>query len=149
MMPSDGLASHLIHCGPHTVAGLQFVGPDLDAMPDRLALRLYVNDPSLRLIPAQPAGVGGLPATLGIEGSVLEEHISPLSLAGNREDVGDGGVGLQTVVADEAARPSCQRRAEIASRGPAAVPLALHQRGHRVQVDLDPSLLCQFRCELD
>ena len=149
MMPSDGLASRLIHCGLHTVAGHQFGGRHLDAMPDRLALRLHVNDPSFRPIPAQPAGVGGLPATLGIEGSVLEEHVSPLSLAGNREDVGDGGVGLQTVVADEAARPSCQRRAEIAGRGPAAVTLALHQCGHGVQVDLDPSLLCQFRCELD
>src|SRR5205814_6914516 len=56
MMPRDGLASRLIHRGVHTVAGLQLVGPDLDAMPDRLALRLRIDDPSPRLIPSPPAG---------------------------------------------------------------------------------------------
>src|SRR5438067_8088658 len=124
MMPRDGLAPRLIHRGVHTVAGLQLVGPDLDAMPDRLALRLCVDDPSLRPIPAQPAGVGGLPAALGVEGGLLEEHVRPPSFAGNREDVGDGCVGPKTVVANEAAGPSRQRGRETAGRSPAPVALA-------------------------
>src|SRR5438034_11399582 len=126
MMASDGLAPGLVYRRVDPIAGLQFVRPNLDALPDRLALRLHIDDARLCPVPAEPAAVGGLSAALGIEGGLLEEHVRELSFAGNREDVGHGGVSLQTVVANEPARPSRQRCGETAGGGPAPVPLGLH-----------------------
>src|SRR2546427_7335654 len=106
MMPSDGLSPGLVHRRVNPIAGLQFVRPNLDALPDRFALRLHIDDARLGPVPADPAAVGGLSPALGIEGGLLEEHVRELSFAGNREDVGHGGVGPPTVLANETARPS-------------------------------------------
>ena len=73
-------------------------------MPDRLTLRLNVDDASPSLIPAEPTGVGGLPTPFRIEGCFLEEHVRVRRLACDRENVSDDGIGLQPVVTDEAVR---------------------------------------------
>src|SRR6267378_2209256 len=149
MVPSDGLASCGINRRVDAIAGLQPIGPYLDAMPDRLALRLNVDDAGLRPVPAEPAGVGGLPTAFGIEGRLLEKHIRLLRLTRDREDVADRAVRFQMVVANEAARPSRQRGGETAGRDPAPLTLGLHQRRHGFEVHFDASLLRQFSRELD
>ncbi len=130
MVPCHRLTALDINRRPDAIAGLQPVGPDLDSMPDRLTLRLNVDDTNLRPLPAEPAGVGGLPAALGVEGGLCQEHVGGLRLAGDREDVGDGRFRLQLVVADEPTGASGQWGSEAARGNPASVALALHQRGH-------------------
>src|ERR1700674_1934825 len=106
MMPCHRLSAWGINRCPDTIAGLQLVRPHFDSMPDRLTLRLHVDNASLRPTPAQRARVRRLPAALRVKGRFLEEHVGALRFAGHRKDLGDGRLRFKLVVADEPAGAS-------------------------------------------
>src|SRR5438270_10060870 len=120
MMPCYRLTACGIHRCMDAVAGLQPIGPHLDAMPDRFPLRLHVDNTNLRPVPDEPAGVGRLPTALRIEGRFLEKHVGAPRLAGDRKEFGDGRVRFQMVVADEPAGTSSKGGGEAASGDPAS-----------------------------
>src|ERR1700720_4550892 len=109
MMPCYSLSAGGINHCPNTIAGFQLVRPHFDSMPDRLTLRLHVDNANLRPTPAEGAGVGRLPAALRVKGRFLEKHVSALRFADHRKDLGNGRLRFQLVVADEPAGTSSQR----------------------------------------
>src|SRR5690349_4203691 len=102
VMDRDSLPASGVDLGVNPVAGLQPIGTDLNPVPDRLALRLHIDDLSLLVVPVEPAGVGGLPTAFRIEGRFLEEDIRLARLAGYGKDIGNGRRDLEAVVSDKA-----------------------------------------------
>ena len=138
-----------IHHCMDSIAWLQPVRGDLDAMPDRLTLGLNIDDASRGALPGQRPGVGRLPAALGVKRGLVQEYVGVLRLAGHRENIGDSGVAFQPVISDEPAGAPGQRRGKGARRDPASITLALHQGCHSLKIHAYTSLLSQLGSELD
>src|SRR5205807_9095736 len=85
MMTGDGLPPWRIDRGLDPVAGLQLVRARLDAMPDRFALRLDIDDEGFSTFPIEPARIGGLRATFGTQRARGEEEIGLFGTTGYRE----------------------------------------------------------------
>ena len=149
VMTGDRLTALSIHRGAHPIAGLEPIGRRGDPVTNRLTLWLHVDDDDLRAVPGQPAGIGRLPASLRIKRRLFEEHIGLPRVAGDREDVGDGSVHVEPVIADKARRSARQRRRESAGCHTAALPLTLHQCRDRGHVDGDPLFSGQLGGEFD
>src|SRR5438132_2477814 len=149
MMTGDGLPPWRIDRGLDPVAGLQLVRARLDAMPDRFALRLDIDDAGFSTFPIEPARIGGLPATFGIKRGRGEEDIGFFGIAGYRKDVHHGRLGLQLVVPDKSTGAARQRCRKAARSDSATITLALHMRCQGVQIHADTSLVGQLRGEFD
>src|SRR2546428_11053514 len=102
-----------IHHSMDSIAWLQPVRGDLDAMPDRLTLGLNIDDASRGALPGQRPGVGRLPAALGVKRGLVQEYVGVLWLAGHRENIGDSGVAFQPVISEEPAGAPGQRRGKM------------------------------------
>src|ERR671922_1243147 len=109
----------------HQIAGFEPFRSRHHSMTDRRSLRLDIRDRGSLAIPAEPPGVERLPTTFGIERRLLDEHIGHFSLTRDWKHVGDGAIGLQPVIADEARCAARDRRREVRGCAATALPLAL------------------------
>src|SRR5207302_10179094 len=101
VMTGDGLPPWRIDRGLDPVAGLQLVRARLDAMPDRFALRLDIDDAGFSTFPIEPARLGGLPATFGITRGRGEDDIGLFGIAGYRKVVHQGCLVLELLVPEK------------------------------------------------
>src|ERR1700693_87267 len=148
-MSRHRLASGGIHRCMDSIAWLQPVSGDLDAMPNCLALRLHIDDPSRGALPGQQPGVGRLSAALGGKGRLVQKNVRVLWLSGHRENIRDRGIAFEPVVSDEPAGAPGERRGEARGGGPAAITLTLHQGSHSLEVDAHAALRGEFGSEFD